>query len=220
MGLSRKKYTIRWFLFRSDWRYNEVCCYNECRYEEGSLYTISWFSSQWLSIWKETERNSLFTVESKLISFSTEPLTSDLKGNWKFSESICLTWSMICLDSRPVSTSWRRAPYLLGQALLLTVDPFWKDFLGSKGKGGKSHCHRVATYHSPQNSPDFSLIFPWHFTVFHTFWQIKKSSFILYFNGANCITSKLGVTLKERICSSREQTLSFKSSPQWGGRWA
>ena len=31
--------------------------------------------------------------------------------------------------------------------------------------------YRVANYHSPQNS----LIFPWHFTVFHTLWQIKKS---------------------------------------------
>ena len=34
------------------------------------------------------------------------------------------------------------------------------------------------------------------------------------------ITSNSGVLLKERICSPREQILSFKSSPQRGGRWA
>ena len=33
-----KKYTIHWFLCRSDWRCNELCCYSECRYKEGSLY--------------------------------------------------------------------------------------------------------------------------------------------------------------------------------------
>ena len=33
-----KMYTIRWLLCRSDWRCNEFCCYNECRYKEGSLY--------------------------------------------------------------------------------------------------------------------------------------------------------------------------------------
>ena len=38
MGLSMKKYTIRWFLCRQNWRYNEFCCYNECRYKESSLW--------------------------------------------------------------------------------------------------------------------------------------------------------------------------------------
>ena len=38
MRLSMKKYTIRWFLCRPNWRYNEFCYYNECRYKEGSLY--------------------------------------------------------------------------------------------------------------------------------------------------------------------------------------
>ena len=56
---------------------------------------------------------------------------------------------------------------------------------------------RVATNHSPQNSltfPDFSLTFysfPYPFTD-------QKTFFILYFNGANCITSTLGVTLKRK----------------------
>ena len=38
MGLSMKKYTVRWFLCRLNWRCNKFCCYNECRYKEGSLY--------------------------------------------------------------------------------------------------------------------------------------------------------------------------------------
>ena len=45
-----------------------------------------------------------------------------------------------------------------------------------------------------------------------------KSVFILYFNGANSITSNLGVTLKGKNLLPG-QILSFKSSPQWGGRW-
>ena len=76
--------------------------------------------------------------------------------------------------------------------------------------------YRVAPCHPLQNS----LTFPWHFTVFHILWQIKKKFFILYFNGVKCITSNLGLLLKERICSPREQILSFKSSPQCGWRWA
>ena len=35
----------------------------------------------------------------------------------------------------------------------------------------------------------------------------KKNIFILYLNGANCITSNMGALLKERICSPREQIL-------------
>ena len=76
--------------------------------------------------------------------------------------------------------------------------------------------YRVAPCHPLQNS----LTFPWHFTVFHILWQIQKKFFILYFNGVKCITSNLGLLLKERICSPREQILSFKSSPQCGWRWA
>ena len=41
-----KKYTIRWFLCGPNWRYNEYCCYNECRYREGSLYYSSHFGRQ------------------------------------------------------------------------------------------------------------------------------------------------------------------------------
>ena len=33
-----KKYTIHWILCGTNWRYNEICCYNECRYKKGSLY--------------------------------------------------------------------------------------------------------------------------------------------------------------------------------------
>ena len=43
MELSMKKYTIRWFLCRSEWRYNEFCCYNECRYKEGSFIVMAMF---------------------------------------------------------------------------------------------------------------------------------------------------------------------------------
>ena len=39
---------------------------------------------------------------------------------------------------------------------------------------------------------------------------MKKIIFILYHNGANCITSKLGLTLKGRTCSPREQILSLR----------
>ena len=35
-----KKYTIHWFLCKSDFRYNEFCCSNECRYKEGLLYFV------------------------------------------------------------------------------------------------------------------------------------------------------------------------------------
>ena len=38
MGITMKKYTIRWFLCRPNWRYNTFRCYNESRYKEGSLY--------------------------------------------------------------------------------------------------------------------------------------------------------------------------------------
>ena len=38
MGLSMKKYIIRWSLCRTNWRFNAFSCYNECRYKEGSLY--------------------------------------------------------------------------------------------------------------------------------------------------------------------------------------
>ena len=68
--------------------------------------------------------------------------------------------------------------------------------------------------------PDFSVIFPWHFTVFHTLRKIKKNFF--FFTLMVLIISLLiwGILLKGRICSPREQILSYKSSPQWGGRWA
>ena len=69
---------------------------------------------------------------------------------------------------------------------------------------------RVATYHPSQNS----LIFPWHFTVFHTLWQIKTIIFILCFGGAVSLQI-WGLLLKERICSLREQIFSLKRSPQW-----
>ena len=78
-------------------------------------------------------------------------------------------------------------------------------------------CFRVATYHSLQNS----LTFPWFFPdilVYHTLWKIKKKYSLLL-----VLTISLliwGLLLKERICSPREQILSYKSSPQWGGRWA
>ena len=76
---------------------------------------------------------------------------------------------------------------------------------------------RVATYHPPQNS----LTFPWFFPDILQFSipsDSKKNIFILCFNSANCITLNLGVLLKERICSPREQILFFKSSPQWARR--
>ena len=65
---------------------------------------------------------------------------------------------------------------------------------------------RVATYHSPQIFSDFSL----------TFLQLtdKKNHLILYFNGAKCITSNLGVTLKGKNLLPKEQILSIKHSPQ------
>ena len=47
-----------------------------------------------------------------------------------------------------------------------------------------SACHLSFT----SKFPDISLTF--------YSWQMKKNHFILYFNGANCITSNLGVTLK------------------------
>ena len=64
-------------------------------------------------------------------------------------------------------------------------------------------CHLSST----SKFPDFSLIFPWHFKVFHTLWQIKKS--FLFFTLMVLTVSLL-----------REQILSFKSSPKCGGRWA
>ena len=39
-----KKYRIRQFLCRPNWHYNEFCCYKECRYKEGSLYTLMTFN--------------------------------------------------------------------------------------------------------------------------------------------------------------------------------
>ena len=58
----------------------------------------------------------------------------------------------------------------------------------------------------PRLFPDI-FSFPYRLTE-------KKSFFIIYFDDANCITSNLGVILKGKICSPREQILSFKSSPQ------
>ena len=51
---------------------------------------------------------------------------------------------------------------------------------------------RVTTYHSPHNSLTFSLIFSFPYPLTNK----KEIIFILYFNGAKCITSNLGVTLK------------------------
>ena len=51
---------------------------------------------------------------------------------------------------------------------------------------------RVATYHPLQNS----LIFPDILQFSIPSDKSKKFFFILYFNGVNCITSNLGVTLK------------------------
>ena len=65
--------------------------------------------------------------------------------------------------------------------------------------------NRVATYHSHQNS----LIFPDILQFSIPSQKKKKKNFILYFNGANCITSNLGVTHKGK----REQIPSYKSRP-------
>ena len=79
---------------------------------------------------------------------------------------------------------------------------------------------RVATYHPFQTSPDFSLIFPWDFTVFHTLRQIKEKSFLFFPLMVLTVSLQIwGLLLKGRICSPREEILSFKSSPQCGGRW-
>ena len=73
---------------------------------------------------------------------------------------------------------------------------------------------RVATYYPLQNSLTFPWFFPdiLQFSIPSDSWKII---FILYFNGANCISSNLGLLLKERIGSPREQILSFTSSPHW-----
>ena len=62
---------------------------------------------------------------------------------------------------------------------------------------------------STSKFPDFSLIFPGHFTVFHTLWQIKKSYSLLFM----VLTVSLqiwGLLLKKRIW---EQIPPFKGSP-------
>ena len=55
--------------------------------------------------------------------------------------------------------------------------------------------------------PDFSLIFQWHFTVFHTLWQLKKIFFTLMVLTISLLIS--GLLLKEIICSPWEQILSY-----------
>ena len=63
-----------------------------------------------------------------------------------------------------------------------------------------SHC-QVCHWSSTSKLPDFSLISPWHFTVFHTLWQIKKKFiFILYLIVSLQVW---GLLLKESICSPR-----------------
>ena len=70
-----------------------------------------------------------------------------------------------------------------------------------------------------QQIHDFSLIFPWHFTVFHTLWQVIKSFLFFTLMVLTVPLQILVLLLKERIYSHREQIPFFKSSPQCVGRW-
>ena len=73
---------------------------------------------------------------------------------------------------------------------------------------------RVAIYHPPQNS----MTFPWFFPDILQFSKSSDISIFFLFFSLMVLTVSLQIwvlLLKERICS-----LSFKNSPQWGGRWA
>ena len=66
----------------------------------------------------------------------------------------------------------------------------------------------------------FPYFFPDIVQFFQVLWQIKKN-FLFFSLMVLTISLQIWVLLlKERICSPREQILSFKNSPQWGGRWA
>ena len=82
-----------------------------------------------------------------------------------------------------------------------------------------NHYIRVAIYHPPQ----ISLTFPWFFPDILQFSMSSDRSKKILFFSLMVLTVSLQIwvlLLKERICSQREQILSFKNSPQWGGRWA
>ena len=78
----------------------------------------------------------------------------------------------------------------------------------------------VAIYHPPQNS----MTFPWFFPDILQFSKSSdrsKKNFLFFSLMVLTVSLQIWVLLlKERICSPREQILSFKNSPQWGGRWA
>ena len=82
---------------------------------------------------------------------------------------------------------------------------------------GLLHCFYTQDCHLSSTSkfPDFSLIFPWHFTVFHTLWQIKKSFlfFTLMVLRLNVSLPVWGLLLKESICSPREQIFPLRVAP-------
>ena len=71
-------------------------------------------------------------------------------------------------------------------------------------------CHLSST----SKFPDFSLTF---YSFPYPMSDPEIFFFILYLNGANCITSNLGLLLKERICSPWEQTLSLRVAPNEEG---
>ena len=59
-----------------------------------------------------------------------------------------------------------------------TVQTEIRLFLRSTLDRAYTVCHSQGCHLSSTSKfPDFSLIFPWHFTVFHTLWQIKKKHF-------------------------------------------
>ena len=60
MGLSLKKIHDPLTLCRSDWHYNEFCCYNKCHYKEGSLYILKYLKSKpFQNIIRVQEKTSL-----------------------------------------------------------------------------------------------------------------------------------------------------------------
>ena len=80
-----KKYTICWFLWRLNWRYNKFCCYNKCRYKEGSLYFSIW-NLKWSLISKTPTcsllRNSVKTLY--MLHFISEVLY--FEAGWELKE--------------------------------------------------------------------------------------------------------------------------------------
>ena len=96
----------------------------------------------------------------------------------------------------------------------LRVEANWKE---KQNKNGRAYLLQGCHLSSTSKFPDFSLTF---YSFPYPLADQKKSFLFCTLMVLTVSLQIWGLLLKERICSLREQTPSFKSSPQCRGRWA